>query len=62
MFCEDDDLILRLKLYGLNHFTSLDAICYHFVSKTSRFSEEYMNRNTRNRTKFKYKFYSQVGI
>jgi len=44
MFCEDDDLILRLKLYGLNQFTSLDAICYHFVSKTSRFSEEYMNR------------------
>ena len=39
MFCEDDDLILRLKLYGLNQFTSLDAICYHFVSKTSRFSE-----------------------
>jgi GT2 family glycosyltransferase len=44
MFCEDDDLILRLKLYGLNQFTSLDAICYHFVSKTSRFSEEYQNK------------------
>ena len=44
MFCEDDDLILRLKLYGLNQFTSLDAICYHFVSKTSRFSEEYVNK------------------
>jgi GT2 family glycosyltransferase len=44
MFCEDDDLILRLKLYGLNQFTSLDAICYHFVSKTSRFSEEYENK------------------
>ena len=44
MFCEDDDLILRLKLYGLNQFTSLDAICYHFVSKTSRFSEEYKNK------------------
>jgi GT2 family glycosyltransferase len=44
MFCEDDDLILRLKLYGLNQFTSLDSICYHFVSKTSRFSEEYENK------------------
>jgi GT2 family glycosyltransferase len=44
MFCEDDDLILRLKLHGLNQFTSLDAICYHFVSKTSRFSEEYENK------------------
>jgi GT2 family glycosyltransferase len=41
MFCEDDDLILRLKLYGLNQYTVLDAMCYHFVSKTSRFSEEY---------------------
>jgi GT2 family glycosyltransferase len=44
MFCEDDDLILRLKLYGMNLFTSLDAICYHFVSKTSRFSEEYQQK------------------
>lgn len=41
MFCEDDDLILRWKLLGLNLFTSLDSICYHFVSKTSRFSDEY---------------------
>lgn len=39
-FCEDDDLIKRLKLQELNCFTSLDAICYHFVSKTSRFTEE----------------------
>lgn len=43
-FCEDDDLILRLKLKGLTLKTSLDAICYHFVSKTSRFSEEYKTR------------------
>jgi GT2 family glycosyltransferase len=43
MFCEDDDLITRLKLLGLECTTSLDAICYHFVSKTSRFSEEYIN-------------------
>ena len=41
MFCEDDDLIRRLTLKGLNQITSLDAICYHFVSKTSRFSEEF---------------------
>lgn len=44
MFCEDDDLISRLSLKGLELITSLDAICYHFVSKTSRFSEEYQNR------------------
>lgn len=46
MFCEDDDLLLRWKLAGCKMVTSLDAICYHFVSKTSRFSEEYEN-NTR---------------
>jgi GT2 family glycosyltransferase len=44
MFCEDDDLIRRWKLLGMNCFTALDAICYHFVSKTSRFSDEYQNR------------------
>jgi len=44
MFCEDDDLILRLKIKGLNLFTSLDAMCYHFVSKTSRFSEEFQTK------------------
>jgi hypothetical protein len=40
-FCEDDDLVLRWKLLGMILITSLDSICYHFVSKTSRFSEEY---------------------
>ncbi len=44
MFCEDDDLIRRWNMYGMECFTSLDAMCYHFVSKTSRFSEEYEKR------------------
>jgi GT2 family glycosyltransferase len=44
MFCEDDDLIFRLKLKGMNLMTSLDSICYHFVSKTSRFSKEYQTK------------------
>ena len=44
MFCEDIDLCLRFRLLGLNMIMSLDAITYHFVSKTSRFSEEYMNK------------------
>jgi GT2 family glycosyltransferase len=44
MFCEDDDLIRRWKMLGMNCFTALDSICYHFVSKTSRFSEEYQNK------------------
>ena len=39
-FSEDDDLIRRLKYQKLNCFTSLDSMVYHFVSKTSRFSEE----------------------
>jgi GT2 family glycosyltransferase len=43
MFCEDDDLLRRFALLGLEMITSLDAICYHFVSKTSRFSKEYEN-------------------
>lgn len=46
MFCEDDDLVLRLKLSGAKFFTCLDAICYHFVSKTSRFSKEYEKLTT----------------
>jgi hypothetical protein len=44
MFCEDDDLILRWKISGMNLITSLDAITYHFVSKTSRFSDEYATK------------------
>ncbi|MGI9652769.1 glycosyltransferase family 2 protein [Chryseobacterium sp. RLHN22] len=44
MFCEDDDLIIRLKLLGLKTILVNTAIVYHFVSKTSRFSEEYANK------------------
>lgn len=44
MFCEDDDLILRLRLLGLKTYLVKDAIAYHFVSKTSRFSEEYKDK------------------
>ncbi|KQT31107.1 hypothetical protein ASG22_18915 [Chryseobacterium sp. Leaf405] len=41
MFCEDDDLILRLKISGEKIFVCPNAIVYHFVSKTSRFSDEF---------------------
>ncbi|GAB3766891.1 glycosyltransferase family 2 protein [Spirosoma pomorum] len=44
MFCEDDDLLLRLGLKGVEMVVGLNVLCYHFVSKTSRFSEEYINR------------------
>ena len=41
MFAEDIDFIWRLELQNIKLITSCDALCYHFVSKTSRFSEEY---------------------
>ena len=44
MFCEDDDLLLRLSLKGLEMVVALNVLCYHFVSKTSRFSDEYVHR------------------
>jgi GT2 family glycosyltransferase len=42
-FCEDDDLTRRFNLNNLDMKISLKALCYHFVSKTSRFSEEFKN-------------------
>lgn len=45
-FYEDRDLIRRLKLAGLNTFTLCDSLVYHFVSKTSRFSEEAKSKTT----------------
>jgi len=46
MFCEDDDLLLRLGLKGVNMVIGLNVLCYHFVSKTSRFSDEYVHRTS----------------
>lgn len=39
-FCEDDDFLIRAKLKGYELKTCDAAITYHFVSQTSRFSEE----------------------
>lgn len=44
MFCEDDDLLLRFRLKGLELLIAANPIGYHFVSKTSRFSDEYQQR------------------
>lgn len=54
-FCEDDDFLIRAKLKGYELKTCDSAITYHFVSQTSRFSDEmkdnrgriemYSNRN-----------------
>lgn len=43
-FCEDDDFLLRAKLKGYQHKTLSSSVVYHFVSKTSRFSDEYKNQ------------------
>lgn len=39
-FCEDDDFLIRAKLKGYKLKTCESAITYHFVSQTSRFSDE----------------------
>jgi GT2 family glycosyltransferase len=51
-FCEDDDFLIRAKLKGYDLKTCDSAIVYHFVSQTSRFSEEYKN------DRFKYELNS----
>jgi GT2 family glycosyltransferase len=40
-FCEDDDFLIRAKLKGYELKTCDSAITYHFVSQTSRFSDDY---------------------
>jgi len=45
-FCEDDDFLLRTKIKGYRIKTTDCAIVYHFVSQTSRFSEEYKSNRT----------------
>jgi GT2 family glycosyltransferase len=42
-FCEDDDFLIRAKLKGYELKTCDSAITYHFVSQTSRFSEDMKN-------------------
>lgn len=45
-FCEDDDFLIRAKLKGYELKTCDSAIVYHFVSQTSRFSDEFKNDRT----------------
>jgi GT2 family glycosyltransferase len=42
-FCEDDDFLIRAKLKGYELKTCDSAVTYHFVSQTSRFSEDMKN-------------------
>jgi len=40
-FCEDDDFLIRAKLKGYQLKTTECAVTYHFVSQTSRFSDDF---------------------
>lgn len=51
-FCEDDDFLIRTKLKGYKLKTTESAITYHFVSQTSRFSEEFID------VRYKYEYNS----
>lgn len=42
-FREDDDILLRFKLIGKSLVTCNKALVYHLVSKTVRFSEDFIN-------------------
>ena len=46
-FCEDDDFLIRAKLKGYELKTCDSAITYHFVSQTSRFTEEMKNNRVK---------------
>jgi GT2 family glycosyltransferase len=61
-FCEDDDLQLRLKLYGCKQIIVHTAMCYHFVSKTSRFSEEYEKKTKEINVNSNWLFYKKWGF
>ena len=45
-FCEDDDFLIRAKLKGYEFKTCSSAITYHFVSQTSRNSEDIKNNKS----------------
>jgi hypothetical protein len=42
-FCEDDDFLIRSKIKGYELKTINLAMVYHFVSKTSRFGDDFKN-------------------
>ncbi len=62
MFCEDDDLIVRLKLLGLKTIQLHTSLVYHFVSKTSRFSKEYENKTKNIESKSQRNFIRKWGF
>jgi GT2 family glycosyltransferase len=61
-FCEDDDFLIRAKLKGYDLKTCDSAIVYHFVSQTSRFSDEMKNNRELIETKSIRNFIRKWGI
>jgi GT2 family glycosyltransferase len=61
-FCEDDDFIIRAKLKGYKLMTCESAITYHFVSQTSRFSEEMKNNRVQIEVNSNRNFLRKWGI
>jgi GT2 family glycosyltransferase len=61
-FCEDDDFLIRAKLKGYELKTCNSAITYHFVSQTSRFSDEMKHNRVKIELASKRNFVRKWGI
>ena len=61
-FCEDDDFLIRAKLKGYDLKTCDSAITYHFVSQTSRFSDEMKDKRVLIEHKSNRNFVRKWGI
>jgi GT2 family glycosyltransferase len=61
-FAEDDDFIIRAKLKGYKLKTTTSAITYHFVSQTSRFSDDFKNNKLKYEINSNKNFIRKWGI
>jgi GT2 family glycosyltransferase len=61
-FCEDDDFLIRAKLKGYELKTTECAVVYHFVSQTSRFSEDFKKDTLTNEISSNRNFVRKWGI
>lgn len=61
-FCEDDDFLIRAKLKKYKLKTTTDALVYHFVSKTSRFGNDFKNKTNKVEINSNRNFIRKWGI
>lgn len=61
-FCEDDDFLIRAKIKGYDLKTTECAVVYHFVSQTSRFSEDFKKDRMTNEMASNRNFVRKWGI